>query len=167
VIASPEARTQLDRAIIAGRGEWSDGWWQEAVRSGLLHIGNHSWDHLHPLLDAVAHSEQARGDFGRVTSEADADRQILEAWRYIVARAPNPGAGLFAYPYGHVSEYLAGEYFPQRAGAQGFAFAAFTTAGEFVSRGTNRWRIPRFVCGEHWKDPAGLESILRRASNAP
>jgi hypothetical protein len=41
--------------------------------------------------------------------------------------------------------------------------AAFSTAGEYATRESNRWDIPRFMCGLHWKSPEGLEKILRGA----
>src|SRR4051812_24739233 len=50
VVASPEARSILDTACLLGKGWWSDNWWRDAVHSGLMHIGNHSWDYNHDKL---------------------------------------------------------------------------------------------------------------------
>src|SRR5204863_298793 len=58
VIASPEARAVLDRTCIAGLNQWRDVWWAEAAQTGILEIGNHSWDHTHPTLDSVAQRDQ-------------------------------------------------------------------------------------------------------------
>jgi peptidoglycan/xylan/chitin deacetylase (PgdA/CDA1 family) len=164
VIASPAARTVLDRTCIAGRGDWGDGWWPLAVRTGLFHVGNHSWDHLHPTLPAVAHSAQAKGDFRQVLCAADADGQIRAAQAYIEARAPNPGSRLFAYPYGHWNAFLAEEYFPGQPAGREHTIAAFTTDGGPATEATGRWLVPRFVCGDHWKSPEELERLLRDAT---
>lgn len=160
VIASPAARTRLDQACIAGRDQWRDNWWQEAEQTGLLRIANHSWDHTHPELDFVAQHAQQKGDFYCVDNWHDADMQILQAEWYIRHRSGSEKAGLFAYPYGHVNDFLAGQYFPHH---QEKFLGAFSTAGDHVSAGTNRWRIPRFVCGDHWNNPQQLEKILRQA----
>jgi len=54
VIASPQARTILDRTCLTGAGRWNQDWWSRAVTSGTMHIANHSWDHLHTSLPEVA-----------------------------------------------------------------------------------------------------------------
>jgi len=161
VIASPEARAILDRTCIAGRGDWEDGWWPEAVASGLFHVANHSWDHLHASLPTVAHSGQEKGDFRKVCSPEDADAQIRAAHEFIRRKAPNPGCRLFAYPYGHWNRFLADEYFPGQPAGREHTIAAFTTDGAFATEATSRWLIPRFVCGDHWKSPGELERLLR------
>ena len=84
VIASAEARQVIEATYDAaytyvGPGAMTDAWWNGAIDSGLIAIGNHSWDHLHPALPRVAHSRQARGDFTQVLSVEDADAQIADA----------------------------------------------------------------------------------------
>lgn len=91
VIASPDARRVIESTYDAEYtfllpGSLGDDWWTAAISSGLIDIGNHSWDHLHPALPDVAHSEQARGDFRKVIAVEDADRQILQAAQYITER---------------------------------------------------------------------------------
>jgi hypothetical protein len=63
VIASPDARAVLDRICIAGRGNWRDTWWEDAARSGILAIGNHSWDHAHPEVSPDRHRAENRDSF--------------------------------------------------------------------------------------------------------
>ena len=89
VIASPEARAVLDRTCIAGLNQWRDVWWAEAAQTGILEIGNHSWDHTHPTLDSVAQRDQRKGTFMGIDNLADADAQIIRA-----DGTPLPGAEL-------------------------------------------------------------------------
>jgi SAM-dependent methyltransferase/peptidoglycan/xylan/chitin deacetylase (PgdA/CDA1 family) len=166
VIASAEARTVMDRACVLGRDWMSDRWWAEAVSSGLFHVGNHSWDHCHDSLPVVAQREQRKGTFAGVDNFADAQVQVRRAAEAIKRIAPNPAADLFAYPYGTASDYLRCEYLPEQAvSASPVVRAAFSTEPELLHPATERWWIPRFVCGHHWKSPAELEFILRDAAS--
>ena len=93
--------------------QWiGDHWWNAATATGRFHIGSHSWDHLSPSVSPVAQQEGRTGSFKWVTAFADADVQVRRAHEFIAARAPNPGAALFAYPYGDGSDYLIDEYLP-------------------------------------------------------
>ena len=157
VIASPQARAELDRTCLVERGWWGDEWWREASAGGLMSIENHSWDHLHPTLDKVAHSRQAKNDFTQVDNFTDARAQIAQASQYIArycGRAPR----LFAYPWGQSSDYLTREYFPY-AGGHGL-YGAFTTQPRPVVRDDNPWLLPRYVCGCHWRTPEQLTAVL-------
>jgi hypothetical protein len=160
VIASPEARAVLDRTCIAGLNQMRDVWWAEAARTGVLEIGNHSWDHTHPSLDNVAQRNQQKGTFTGIDNFADADAQIVQANAYIKRLTEELATPLFAYPYGETNDYLIHDYFPSNMKRHGL-IAAFSTGGECVTCDSNRWNIPRFVCGHHWKTPEGLELILR------
>lgn len=162
-IVSPEARAALDATCMIGKGWWGDGWWPQAAASGLLQVGNHSWDHNHESLPAGMSSAAWRGTFAVVDSKELADREIARAAEYLAARAPNAGAALFAYPYGESNPYLAGEYFPQYGEALGIK-AAFTAQPAFLEPGTSRWEIPRFVCGRDWSSPDGLAILLEAAT---
>jgi peptidoglycan/xylan/chitin deacetylase (PgdA/CDA1 family) len=164
VIASPDARrcmeTTYDPAHShVGAGALGDGWWNDAIASGLLSIANHSWDHLHEGLPRVAHSAQVRSDFTRVLSVEDADAQIAAAAHYIAAKTQGRSAPWFAYPFGHYNRFLTHEYLPANA-ARLRLRAAFTTEPRPVVRGDDRWCLPRFVCGHHWTSPEGLRAIL-------
>jgi peptidoglycan/xylan/chitin deacetylase (PgdA/CDA1 family) len=167
VIASPEARkvaeSTFDRQYTyLVPGALDDAWWTRAIGTGLLAIANHSWDHLHPALPRVAHSEDARADFTRVSSDADADAQILAAARYLDERTGGRAAPWFAYPFGHWNEFLVADYLPRR-GAGVNVRAAFTTEPRPVRGGDDVFRIPRYVCGQHWKHPDALAAILAEA----
>lgn len=165
VIASPQARTALDSSCLVGKGWWTDAWWRAAIDSGLMHIGNHSWDHNHETLPDSLSPGCHRGTFVAIDSKALADHEIRQAADYLRAHAPNPGAALFAYPYGQSNRYLADEYFPCYAGEFGIV-AAFTDRPAFIEPGCGRWTIPRFVCGRDWNSPSQLQTILDEAAEA-
>ncbi len=159
VIASPEARAILDKVCIAGLGEWRDIWWAEAHREGTLEIANHSWDHTHDELPSVAQRDQVKGHFYGIDTYEDADAQIRRAEDYIESRLGMPSARLFAYPYGGFVEYLCCEYLPDFI-SEHRQRAALTTHAEFLTEGSDRWKVPRFVCNWHWKNPDDLRYIL-------
>lgn len=162
VIASPAARRAMERAEECGfpyLEDWlGERWWPEAVGSGLMGIGNHSWDHVHRAVTEIAASAHARDNFERVDSYADADREIRAATHYINARVKGH-CSVFAYPFGHVNDYLLNEYFPKLQNEHGMK-AAFGTGGRAITAGDSVWHIPRAVCGHHWNSPEGLETLL-------
>lgn len=158
VIASPEARTELDRTCMLGTGWWGDDWWPQAHAAGI-DVQNHSWDHNHStLVDTVADVAQ-RGRFDVVTSRSGAEAEIARAGRYISARTGRP-ADLFAYPYGEFNAYLAEEYLPNQRHEHG-QIAAFTTEPRPIDADSDRWTLPRYVCGPDWNQPDGLRALLR------
>lgn len=159
-IADPDARVTLDRYTMAGRGHWRDDWWAVAASTGVLGIGNHSWDHAHVGLPVIRQREQRKGTFLGIDNEADADAQIAEAQRLIWYRSSGQALPYFAYPYGHATPYLVNEYLPN-FGERHKLQAAFGTQGQYVTPRQNRWHLPRFMCGEHWFTPGELEVILR------
>lgn len=165
VIASPEARRAMERAPDCGYPEipeWlGEDWWGAAIDSGLLGIGNHSWDHVHHAVDRIAAATPVRDDFTRVDNYTDADREIRAAGAYINARVGNR-CEHFAFPFGHVNDYLVGEYLPLRAYEHRMV-AAFGTGGRAIRPGDSMWNLPRLVCGEHWTSPEGLRAILEAA----
>ena len=162
VIASPDARSAMERAEECGYTflrEWlTDRWWDPAARSGFIDIGNHSWDHVHSAPDRIATRSQERNDFSRVDNYEDADREIRAAADYIDSRVSRPCA-MFAFPFGHVNDYLVRDYLPNRT-AEHRMQAALGTGGREVLPGDSRWNIPRIVCGEHWRAPDQLRAIL-------
>jgi peptidoglycan/xylan/chitin deacetylase (PgdA/CDA1 family) len=164
VIASPDARRRMERTYdrahsYVGDGALGDGWWDDALASGMLAIANHSWDHLHEGLPAVAHSTDARGDFAQVATSRDADAQIAKAARYLAQRTHGRDAPFFAYPYGHYNRFLVAEYLPANA-ARLRLRAAFTTDARPVAIGDDRWCLPRYVCGHDWTSADALRAIL-------
>lgn len=157
-VIGPEIRRALDATCMLGKGWWNDDWWRDAVASGLLGIANHSWDHNHESLSHARPFEAPRGNFRVIDHRAAAEYEIVQADDYLARMAPNPARALFAYPYGHSNPYLADDFFPHIAAGR-FA-AAFTGDPAYWTRQSDRWRVPRFVCGSDWKSPAGLASIL-------
>ena len=158
-IADPSAREVLDRACLAGRGHWRDCWWHEAASTGVLTFGNHSWDHAHASLPVIRQREQRKGTFLGIDTEPDADVQITGAQRYIWFRTGGLAVPYFAYPYGEAPDYLRAEYFPRFTQRHGIE-AAFGTRGDYATVDCDRWYIPRFVCGEHWRSPDELAAIV-------
>jgi len=154
VIASPEAREQ-----ITGPGKpyrISDDWWAEAQASGYFDIGCHGWNHVHPQVAEMRGSPELVEAFGNVRTPAEAERQVRQAARFIRGRAGGDAARLFAYPYGQVSDYLADEWLP----AQDDVLAAFTTMDRPLEADADLWRLPRYVCGWHWKSRDDLRAIV-------
>jgi hypothetical protein len=162
VIVSPSARARLDETCLIGRGWWNDDWWSPAIASGLMEIASHSWDHNHDTLPAGDFFGVERGTFESIASEPLADYQIASATSYLMQRVKNPGASLFAYPYGKSNEFLVKDYLPRRGAAIGLK-AAFTDKPEPLHRGSNRWELPRYVSKRDWTSPAELTKILELA----
>ena len=158
VMASPEARADMDRECLFGRGQIGDEWWREADECGLLAIENHGWDHSHPSVEHVVQRDQKRGEFVSIDTAPECDQHILEAGRYI-AGVTRRRPLLFAYPFGESSDYLRRSYLPQRQTEHGL-LAAFGTAPAHLSLAHDIWNLPRYVCGEHWHEPEQLRDIL-------
>jgi peptidoglycan/xylan/chitin deacetylase (PgdA/CDA1 family) len=168
VIASPDARKRMESTYdpahsYVGPGALDDDWWLPAIKTGLLAIASHSFDHLHHGLSKVAHSAQVRGDFTKVSSVDDADAQIAVAGECIDRRTGGRRAPYFAYPFGHYNTFLTNDYLPAHA-ARLRLRAAFTTDAKPIAKGDNVWCLPRYVCGHHWKQPDGLRAILTARS---
>jgi peptidoglycan/xylan/chitin deacetylase (PgdA/CDA1 family) len=156
VIASPVARSEIADPPDVDPDRLSDSWWASAQASGLLDIGNHGWNHVHPGASEMRSRPDLVERFDRIASFDDADLQVRTAYEYIRKKAGPEAGRLFAYPYGQVSEYMANEYLP----AQDDIVAAFTTEPRPWTGDCDRWRVPRYVCGWHWKTPGDLEQLL-------
>ena len=66
---------------------------------------------------------------------------------------------VFAYPFGESSEYIRGEFFPQHREEHRCLAAVGTDAGR-VTADSNRWNLPRYVCGRDWTTPEELLAAL-------
>lgn len=159
VIASAQAREHIDRACLAGRGWMSDAWWNAAQRSGLMAIENHSWDHNHPAIPEPGIEGMLRGSFLEVDTHARAKAEVTAAADFINARIAPSRTRIFCYPFSHVPEYLRTEYFPKRMDEHGM-LAAMGDGATAVSASSDRWNLPRYICGWHWKSPEALRDIL-------
>jgi hypothetical protein len=71
-----------------------------------------------------------------------------------------PRAGLFAFPYGETNEYLLHDYLPNHA-AEHRLRAAFGTGPRPVGLDSDRWNLPRYVCGHHWHSADTLVELLQ------
>jgi len=155
VIASPEARRQIDSKSLFGSGHMSDDWWRKADAHPMMAIGNHGWDHNHPDLEE---GHYPRGGFEQVNSAGHCHQQVVQAAEYI-ARQTGRSPRFFAYPFGESSAYIREEYFPMRGDEHG-CLAAIGTEPGMVSAKSDRWNLPRFVCGRDWSAPAELLAVL-------
>lgn len=159
VIASPEARRRMDRDCLHGLGWMHDDWWAPALAGGRVGIGNHSWDHNHPVMAGEGPDGLVRGDFHAIGSDALADYEIRQAADYLAAALGQGACPLFAYPYGHAPDFLVRDWFPRRGADLGLQ-AAFGTQGGAVGPGSDPWHLPRYVCGLHWSSPQQFEALL-------
>jgi hypothetical protein len=163
VIASKQAREDLDAGLVADYGEqlMDDGWWRAAAHSGLMDLENHSWDHNHPLVQRSAQRDNRRGSFHDIQTEAEAEAEITQASdaiERVVGRRPR----YFAYPFGDMPEFLRADWLPRRGPRIGLE-AAFSTEPRALRADDDRWALPRFVSGRDWRDDAGLLALLRSA----
>ena len=154
VIASAQARHTIDAGSLFGRGWISDGWWRETDQRGLIAIENHGWDHNHPDLAGAG-----RGSFHTVDSHPQCLQQVVRAAAAIESRTGRWPV-YFAYPFGESSAYIRDSFFPDHAEVHGCRAALGTDPGP-VTRQSNRWNLPRYVCGRDWKSPAELLYLLR------
>jgi hypothetical protein len=163
VIASPYARKCMELSEGPSFPEnWlADDWWVDALDSGLMDIGNHSWDHVHHAVSNVAIGASARDNFEVVDNFDDAEREIRAASDFINTRIGRT-TSLFAFPFGHVNSYLVSEYLPCHGPSFGLR-AAFRT-GLTANLGDSVWNIPRVVCGHDWRSPRELEGLLARSA---
>lgn len=162
VIVSPEARAALDRTCLIGRGWWGHDWWREAQHEGLLAIESHSWDHNHDSLPATAQRGQHKGTFRSIDAYADADAEIRRAADWLDAHLAPHRASLFAYPYGESNDYLLREYLPQHTHEHRLR-AAFGTTPAPLETASDRWNLPRYVCGRDWASADEFAQVLADA----
>jgi peptidoglycan/xylan/chitin deacetylase (PgdA/CDA1 family) len=159
VIAAPTAREELDAQCLHGRGAMRDTWWRSAATSGLMAIENHSWDHNHPKLTTPGPHGMTRGSFMEVNNRARAEDEIAMATRYINRRLLPIKTTLFCYPFSHVPAYLREDYFPRHKEEHGM-LAALADGAQPVTADSDRWCLPRYICGHHWKSPEELVRIF-------
>jgi len=159
VIASSRARSEISAAALGDASLMGDSWWRDAQRSGLMDIGTHGWNHVHPAAGEMQVQPDLIERFDRVATPAEAALQVDRAFDAIHATAGGDAGRVFAYPYGQVSEYIATQHLP----AQKNVVAAVSVEPKPLHAQSDPWRIPRFVCGPDWNDEAGLDAILRAA----
>ena len=155
VIASPEARQAIDQGSLFGQGHMSDDWWHAAASHPLLDIGNHGWDHNHPDLPA---EDYPRGGFTSVETFEHCHHQVVQAGAFIEEKT-GQWPQVFAYPFGESSDYIRNEFFP-KYGGEHRSLAALGTCAGLVTTASNRWDLPRYVCGRDWSAPTELLAAL-------
>lgn len=165
VIASPQARNELDERDYQSLGLWPDNWWAKATRTGLMNIESHTWDHNHASLTRTAQRENRRGDFRLIETEPECRAEIDRASDYIEQRAGRRPRFL-AYPYGQASEFLRYEYLPTNAERLGLS-AAVSCQPEPVTATSDCWYLPRYVCGQDWQKESELRALLNDAETHP
>ncbi|HEX6833406.1 MAG TPA: polysaccharide deacetylase family protein [Rudaea sp.] len=160
-IASPQARARMDEQCLAGQGWMTDEWW--SASNGHFSIENHSWDHNHPCLGDTP--VLPRGDFHCVDNADRAEYEIAQAQDFFAAKL-GASPSLFCYPYSHVNDYLSREWLPTR-GAQIGLEAAFGDGCRPAEETSDRWNLPRYICGWHWKSADELRALLNDAAGEP
>jgi peptidoglycan/xylan/chitin deacetylase (PgdA/CDA1 family) len=155
VIASEKARRVIDSRSLFGHGWISDDWWQESVQSGLLTIANHGWDHNHPDLDPHA---GGAGGFTSIDTQQQCERQVIQA-ATTIAEKSGRWPDLFAYPFGESSAFIRERFFPGQIEHHRCRAALGTYPG-LVTEQSNRWNLPRFVCGRDWRTPDELLGVI-------
>ncbi|MFT4519284.1 MAG: hypothetical protein ACI9JM_001675 [Halioglobus sp.] len=161
VIASPTARKSIDQGCYEGLPLSDDHWWPEAAKEGLIAIENHSWDHLHSVIPTEQLPHGSAGDFYSIDDLEKSQAQVMAAAEFINARLAGTShrSSLFAYPYGHASEYLKKQYFPQYGEELGVV-GAFTTEQNLVDTSSEVYALPRMVCGDAWRTPDEFKQLL-------
>ena len=160
-IASAQAREEIGEDALDNGSFMTNRWWCEADQSPWASIENHGWDHCHP---AVSKPVGGAGTFFGVSDYASCDRQVNKAADSI-AEVTGRRPDLFAYPYGESSDYLRNRYLPEYENEHRMR-AAVSTTPEYASRDSNRWDIPRFICGRDWNSPEGFQEILDHAKRS-
>jgi peptidoglycan/xylan/chitin deacetylase (PgdA/CDA1 family) len=163
VIASEQARADIDAGLANDYGPelLHSRWWQPAQQSGLIELGNHSFDHNHPMVIRSAQRDNLRGNFLNIETEAEAEAEIAQASDEI-ERIAGFRPRWFAYPFGDVSGFLRDDWLPRR-GPQIGLHAAFTAEPRALSKNENRWALPRYVNGRDWNGSEGLAALLAQA----
>lgn len=156
VIASDEARRIIDGRSLFGKGWISDGWWAVVESHRMLSVGNHGWDHNHPDIDPL---DASRGSFTSIETLAQCRHQVVEA-AAVIAQKTGVWPDIFAYPFGESSVYIREQYLPGNL-SEHRCRAALGTAPGKVTRSSDRWNLPRYVCGRDWHSPEELLALVR------
>ena len=153
VIASREAREIIDHGSLFGRGWMSDDWWRKTDMAGLIAIENHGWDHNHPDL-----AGEHRGCFDTVDTHEQCLQQVVRA-ASAIERLTGRWPRYFAYPFGQSSDYIRRQFFEKLPEIHGCRAALGTDAG-LVTRLSDRWNLPRLVCGRDWRSAEELLNLI-------
>lgn len=159
VIADPVAREKMDAECLYGQNWLSESWWNDSEVLQYFTIGTHGWDHNHPVLGDAGFDGMSLGSFFDVNTLGRAEYQLRQSIDYINRKIKPARCRFFAYPYGHVPDYLRINYLPGNSAALGLQ-AAFGTQAGCINSNSDIWNLPRYVCGWHWKSSDELQAIL-------
>lgn len=157
VIASAKARQMIEQSDRESAGMLSDDWWAKASSDQLFSIENHSWDHRHPAIYEKPHAR-----FCQINTTTLADQQIRFASEQIEAISAVQ-CQLFCYPFGDHNDFLVKDYFPNNDKKHQLT-GAFSCEPSVVTKNSNPWCIPRFVCGLHWQTADEFKQLILSAS---
>lgn len=161
VIASEADRRLIDQKSLFGLNWMKDDWWAEVQAEGLIDIQSHGWDHQHAMTSDDPDKPVPFARFESVDDFAQCDQQVLVANQKIAAVLQTNPPEFFAYPFGSSSNYIREEYFPKNGSSIGIR-AAFSTEPEHVSRSSERWNLPRYVCGRDWHTAEQFSLLLNK-----
>lgn len=159
VIADEVVREQIDRESLFSLGWMRADWWAAVKAGGIIDIQSHGWDHKHTMQGDTAEEPVPHARFESVDTFAECELQVVRAGQFIAANCANIQPQYFAFPFGSASEYLRSSYLPENIGRTGIR-AAFSTRPEHVNRNSDRWNIPRYVCGRDWKTQKQFAAVL-------
>ncbi|MBE9547944.1 MAG: polysaccharide deacetylase family protein [Proteobacteria bacterium] len=159
VIASEFDRRQIDRKSLFGLGWMEDDWWAAVQAEGLIDIQSHGWDHKQAMTSDDPDKPVPFARFESVDDYAQCEQQVLLANQKIAAVLQVKTPEFFAYPFGSASNYIREEYLPENRSTTGIR-AAFSTEPEHVVRSSDRWNLPRYVCGRDWQAPEQFTALL-------
>jgi len=190
VIASPTIRKILAdfieaSGILVGYPNlyMSDSWWAEAEMSGLIKIYNHSLDHDHSAITQKMWDPQmnvymptsgyatgdwvGRDEWYRNNNYAALSRAVVNAGRYIKSKI-GVWPDLFATPYNNSNSYLEEVFWPLYQSEHktiGCFVGSISSdlSGNYISRKSNRWKLPRFAHGTNWRAPEEFINVLQGA----
>lgn len=173
VIASPVARSWLSPDGPTGSQYFTDAWWGEAQASGFMEIYNHGSDHdtgaltfqqfdsalqiYVPIGGYVNGAWQGEDTFNRISNYTVSNYEVTKAATFITTKI-GQWPDLFAYPFGNATPALQ-TYFANYQGEHQ-TLAAFTSVPQYVSRSSSPYLMPRFVSGDAWTTPGGMDAIL-------
>jgi len=164
VIGSPVARRLINNETFSGMDLLNDYWWRAAEQSDFFRIYNYSWDHNHPASGTVCQKNNIKGCFDNIDTFDECQCEIKQSAEYIGQKIYPGWPDLFAYPYGLSSDFTRETYFPEFM-EQHRTLAAFGASGGYLTKGSFRWNLPRFVSGASppigWRTPAELREIFQ------
>ena len=156
----------LDRTCLVGRGWWTDAWWPDAEREGLIAIESHSWDHNHATLPETAQRDRPRGHvpqhrYARRSPTPRSGRRMTGSMR--TARAARGPVRVSV----RRDERVSVARLPAESRRPSIGCAPHSAPMRDRSeRDSDRWNLPRYVCGHHWRSSGRALLVARLHANA-